>query len=158
MRFDRHCRYRCPVLQPDHKSAKILVLVLQGGIQGPTRKYGPTENPQHKHSQKEHRQDTQVHLVPHPVVQSFPHSFHAKYIGCQHQRLTTGFKEVKDSDALSTRGEKSMPKRKLLLINKFYHDKGRAGGVGRYLVQEEEDLTAAGSRSAIPPRTRADGL
>jgi len=37
-----------------------------------------------------------------------------------------------------------MLKRKLLLINKFYHDKGRAGGVGRYLVQEEEDLTAAG--------------
>jgi len=37
-----------------------------------------------------------------------------------------------------------MKKRKLLLINKFYHDQGRAGGVGRYLVQEEEDLTAAG--------------
>jgi len=37
-----------------------------------------------------------------------------------------------------------MPRRKLLLINKFYHDKGRAGGVGRYLVQEEEDLTNAG--------------
>lgn len=34
--------------------------------------------------------------------------------------------------------------RKLLLINKFYHDVGPAGGVGRYLVQEEEDLTAAG--------------
>ncbi len=33
---------------------------------------------------------------------------------------------------------------KLLLVNKFYHDKGPAGGVGRYLVQEEEDLTAAG--------------
>jgi glycosyltransferase involved in cell wall biosynthesis len=33
---------------------------------------------------------------------------------------------------------------KLLLINKFYHDIGPAGGVGRYLVQEEEDLTAAG--------------
>jgi len=33
---------------------------------------------------------------------------------------------------------------KLLLINKFYHDVGPAGGVGRYLVQEEEDLTAAG--------------
>jgi glycosyltransferase involved in cell wall biosynthesis len=32
----------------------------------------------------------------------------------------------------------------LLLINKFYHDKGHAGGVGRYLVQEEEDLSAAG--------------
>jgi glycosyltransferase involved in cell wall biosynthesis len=37
-----------------------------------------------------------------------------------------------------------MPGHKLLLINKFYHDKGPAGGVGRYLVQEEEDLTAAG--------------
>ena len=37
-----------------------------------------------------------------------------------------------------------MGQRKLLLINKFYHDKGPAGGVGRYLVQEEEDLTAAG--------------
>ena len=37
-----------------------------------------------------------------------------------------------------------MAKRKLLLINKFYHDVGPAGGVGRYLVQEEEDLTAAG--------------
>jgi glycosyltransferase involved in cell wall biosynthesis len=34
--------------------------------------------------------------------------------------------------------------RKILLINKFYHDRGPAGGVGRYLVQEEEDLTAAG--------------
>ena len=33
---------------------------------------------------------------------------------------------------------------KLLLINKFYHDKGPAGGVGRYLVQEEEDLKTAG--------------
>ncbi|MFT5233547.1 MAG: glycosyltransferase involved in cell wall biosynthesis [Candidatus Krumholzibacteriia bacterium] len=37
-----------------------------------------------------------------------------------------------------------MTKPKLLLVNKFYHDKGPAGGVGRYLVQEEEDLTAAG--------------
>ena len=37
-----------------------------------------------------------------------------------------------------------MAKRKLLLINKFYHDVGPAGGVGRYLVQEEEDLTTAG--------------
>ena len=34
--------------------------------------------------------------------------------------------------------------RRLLLINKFYHDIGPAGGVGRYLVQEEEDLTNAG--------------
>ena len=34
--------------------------------------------------------------------------------------------------------------RKLLLVNKFYHDVGPAGGVGRYLVQEEEDLRAAG--------------
>jgi glycosyltransferase involved in cell wall biosynthesis len=33
---------------------------------------------------------------------------------------------------------------KVLLVNKFYHDKGPAGGVGRYLVQEEEDLLAAG--------------
>jgi len=32
----------------------------------------------------------------------------------------------------------------LLLVNKFYHDQGLAGGVGRYLLQEEEDLTAAG--------------
>lgn len=37
-----------------------------------------------------------------------------------------------------------MAKQKLLLVNKFYHDVGPAGGVGRYLVQEEEDLTAAG--------------
>ncbi len=37
-----------------------------------------------------------------------------------------------------------MTKRKLLLINKFYHDKGPGGGVGRYLVQEEEDLIKAG--------------
>ncbi len=37
-----------------------------------------------------------------------------------------------------------MPNRKLLLINKFYHDMGPAGGVGRYLVQEEQDLLAAG--------------
>ncbi len=37
-----------------------------------------------------------------------------------------------------------MSQRKLLLINKFWHDKGPAGGVGRYLVQEAQDLTAAG--------------
>lgn len=37
-----------------------------------------------------------------------------------------------------------MSQRKLLLINKFYHDVGPAGGVGRYLVQEEQDLAAAG--------------
>jgi glycosyltransferase involved in cell wall biosynthesis len=37
-----------------------------------------------------------------------------------------------------------MSERKLLLVNKFYHDKGPAGGVGRYLVQEEEDLLKAG--------------
>lgn len=37
-----------------------------------------------------------------------------------------------------------MANRKLLLINKFYHDVGPAGGVGRYLVQEEEDLLKAG--------------
>ena len=41
-------------------------------------------------------------------------------------------------------GSFSMSERKLLLINKFYHDKGPAGGVGRYLVQEEEDLVNAG--------------
>lgn len=34
--------------------------------------------------------------------------------------------------------------RKILLVNKFYHDVGPAGGVGRYLVQEEEDLQQAG--------------
>jgi glycosyltransferase involved in cell wall biosynthesis len=33
---------------------------------------------------------------------------------------------------------------RLLLINKFYHDKGPAGGVGRYVVQEEEDLADLG--------------
>lgn len=32
----------------------------------------------------------------------------------------------------------------LLLINKFWHDKGRAGGVGRYVLQEEHDLRARG--------------
>ncbi len=37
-----------------------------------------------------------------------------------------------------------MAKPRLLLINKFYHDVGPAGGVGRYLVQEEEDLRSAG--------------
>jgi glycosyltransferase involved in cell wall biosynthesis len=37
-----------------------------------------------------------------------------------------------------------MGQRRLLLINKFYHDVGPAGGVGRYLVQEEQDLTANG--------------
>lgn len=37
----------------------------------------------------------------------------------------------------------------VLLINKFYHDKGPAGGVGRYILQEEADLTAAGW-SVIP--------
>jgi glycosyltransferase involved in cell wall biosynthesis len=37
-----------------------------------------------------------------------------------------------------------MSERRLLLVNKFYHDKGPAGGVGRYLVQEEEDLLNAG--------------
>jgi glycosyltransferase involved in cell wall biosynthesis len=34
----------------------------------------------------------------------------------------------------------------VLLINKYYHDIGPAGGVGRYLLQEEEDLNAAGWR------------
>ena len=33
---------------------------------------------------------------------------------------------------------------RLLLINKFYHDVGPAGGVGRYVVQEESDLAARG--------------
>jgi len=39
-------------------------------------------------------------------------------------------------------GDRRMPT--LLLVNKFYHDTGAAGGVGRYLVQEEEDLLQAG--------------
>jgi len=34
--------------------------------------------------------------------------------------------------------------RTILLINKFYHDIGPAGGVGRYLMQEEEDLIQRG--------------
>ena len=42
----------------------------------------------------------------------------------------------------------------LLLINKFYHDVGPAGGVGRYLLQEEEDLAAAGWR--VVPFAMAD--
>lgn len=37
-----------------------------------------------------------------------------------------------------------MAERTVLLINKFYHDVGPAGGVGRYLLQEEEDLSARG--------------
>ena len=37
-----------------------------------------------------------------------------------------------------------MPAPRVLLINKFYHDVGPAGGVGRYLVQEQEDLEKAG--------------
>lgn len=37
-----------------------------------------------------------------------------------------------------------MPKPTLLLINKFHHDVGRAGGVGRYVLQEEAELTARG--------------
>ncbi len=37
-----------------------------------------------------------------------------------------------------------MPGRTILLINKFYHDIGPAGGVGRYILQEEQDLLAAG--------------
>jgi glycosyltransferase involved in cell wall biosynthesis len=39
-----------------------------------------------------------------------------------------------------------MSSRTLLLVNKFYHDVGPAGGVGRYILQEEEDLAAAGWR------------
>jgi glycosyltransferase involved in cell wall biosynthesis len=37
-----------------------------------------------------------------------------------------------------------MPAPRILLVNKFYHDVGPAGGVGRFLVQEQEDLEAAG--------------
>jgi len=37
-----------------------------------------------------------------------------------------------------------LAERTVLLINKFYHDVGPAGGVGRYLLQEEEDLIARG--------------
>ncbi len=37
-----------------------------------------------------------------------------------------------------------MPAPTVLLINKFYHDTSPAGGVGRYLVQEEEDLIRSG--------------
>ncbi len=37
-----------------------------------------------------------------------------------------------------------MAKQTLLLVNKFYHDTGLAGGVGRYILQEEADLAAAG--------------
>ena len=37
-----------------------------------------------------------------------------------------------------------MSKPTLLLINKFHHDVGRAGGVGRYVLQEEAELTARG--------------
>ncbi|MBT7310888.1 glycosyltransferase [bacterium] len=33
---------------------------------------------------------------------------------------------------------------RLLLINKFWHDVGRAGGVGRYIMQEAEDLQNLG--------------
>jgi glycosyltransferase involved in cell wall biosynthesis len=38
----------------------------------------------------------------------------------------------------------TVPRPTLLLINKFYHDVGPAGGVGRYLVQQEQDLRARG--------------
>jgi glycosyltransferase involved in cell wall biosynthesis len=41
----------------------------------------------------------------------------------------------------------------VLLVNKFYHDVGKSGGVGRYLLQEEEDLTQAGWR-VVPFATR----
>ncbi|MBU0742208.1 glycosyltransferase, partial [bacterium] len=34
----------------------------------------------------------------------------------------------------------------ILLVNKFYHDVGPAGGVGRYILQEEEDLARRGWR------------
>ena len=37
-----------------------------------------------------------------------------------------------------------MPPRTILLINKFYHDIGPAGGVGRYLLQEEQHLLEQG--------------
>ena len=42
-----------------------------------------------------------------------------------------------------------MPEPTVLLVNKFYHDVGPAGGVGRYLLQEEEDLAAAGLRARV---------
>ncbi len=42
----------------------------------------------------------------------------------------------------------------LLLVNKFYHDVGPAGGVGRYVLQEEQDLRAAGWR--VVPFAMAD--
>ena len=41
----------------------------------------------------------------------------------------------------------------VLLVNKFYHDVGKSGGVGRYLLQEEEDLVAAGWQ-VVPFATR----
>ncbi len=41
----------------------------------------------------------------------------------------------------------------VLLVNKYYHDVGKSGGVGRYLLQEEEDLAAAGWR-VVPFATR----
>ena len=47
-----------------------------------------------------------------------------------------------------------MPEPTVLLVNKFYHDVGPAGGVGRYLLQEEEDLAAAGWR--VVPFAMAD--
>lgn len=37
-----------------------------------------------------------------------------------------------------------MPGPVVLLVNKFFHDVGPAGGVGRYVLQEAEDLAAAG--------------
>ncbi len=39
-----------------------------------------------------------------------------------------------------------MAGRTLLLVNKFFHDRGPAGGVGRYVLQEAADLEAAGWR------------
>ena len=41
----------------------------------------------------------------------------------------------------------------VLLVNKYYHDIGKSGGVGRYLLQEEEDLVAAGWQ-VVPFATR----
>ena len=37
-----------------------------------------------------------------------------------------------------------MSHRKILLVNKFYHDTGLAGGVGRHVLQEAERLEAEG--------------
>ena len=43
----------------------------------------------------------------------------------------------------------------LLLVNKFWHDAGPSGGVGRYVLQEAEDLAGLGWR--VVPFAIADG-